>query len=101
MGTVFGQKEIKTGTTTTITVTNVYVQDLKEGYLVENVFGNPATSETTEGTGVTTLINSKLVGSEAYAHMHLDFYEKDKNDTGVWYAVEGSHPVLRSFVYVE
>ena len=29
--------------------------------------------------------------------MNVDFYEKDKNETGAWFAVANSDPVLTSF----
>ena len=41
---------------------------------------------------------TQLAGEAAYEHMkHLDFYNKDVNEDGIWYAVSGSHPVLASF----
>jgi len=74
------------------TVTNVYV---KEGSNVSTKIGNKGSNV---DTGVTNLANNKLLGTAAYDNMSVDFYQKDTNEDGVWYAVEGSHPVLKSFV---
>ncbi len=73
------------------TVTNTYA---KEGSGVSTKIGNKGSNS---DTGVTNLSTSKLHGSNAFGYMNVDFYEKDKNETGVWFAVEGSNPILTSF----
>ena len=85
-GTIIGN-----ATNGTATVTNTYA---KEGTGVSTKIGNKGSNS---DAGVTNLSTSKLYGSNAFGYMNVDFYEKDKNETGVWFAVEGSNPILTSF----
>jgi hypothetical protein len=75
-----------------VTVTNTYV---KEGSGVSTKIGNKGSNS---DTGITNLSASKLQGSSAESNMKVDFYKKGTNEKGIWYAVEGSNPVLASFV---
>ena len=95
MGTIYG---FRNGGNAIATVTNVYAQKLTAGYLLENVFGNSTpTPETATNSGVTTLSVANLTGDQAYINTYLDFYVEGKNDSGVWFAAEDSHPILKSF----
>ena len=91
IGTVMGVAKDNTST-----ATDVYVGiDSKVGGIIGSK-GNNSIAKIHPLNRTT-----QLAGEEAYDNMNVDFYKKDVNENGVWYAVEGSHPVLRSFVNVE
>jgi len=73
------------------TVSAVYI---KEGSGVYTKIGNKGSNV---DTGVTNLADSKLNGNAPYGTMNVDFYEKDRNEDGVWFAMADSHPILTSF----
>ena len=89
IGTVMGVAKDNT-----TTATDVYVGiDPKVGGIIGSK-GNNSIAKIHQLNRTT-----QLAGEAAYEHMkNLDFYKKDVNEDGIWYAVDGSHPVLASFV---
>ena len=78
-----------------IDVSNVYIQD---GSGVSSSWGYVyGDGVQTKADDYTKLTSEQINGNAAYGYMYLDFYEKDKNSTGVWLAVEDSYPILTSF----
>jgi len=89
IGTVMGVAKDNT-----TTATDVYVGiDPKVGGIIGSK-GNNSIAKIQQLNRTT-----QLAGEAAYEHMkNLDFYKKDVNEDGIWYAVSGSHPILASFV---
>lgn len=75
----------------TLTVKRVYtLKDSKVGY----VLGYPSAASK---AGIYVRELEKITGAEAYNTMNLDFFVKGIRETGEWYAVTGSTPILASF----
>ena len=83
---------IANATNGTAIVTNTYSN---EGSGVSTKIGNKGSHNS--DAGVTIVSNSKLFDSQAYGHMNLDFFVKDRNEDGVWFAMADSYPILTVF----
>lgn len=68
-------------------------------YAIEKVFKNDGTTENmaSNKAGYKAMTEAQLTGIKAYKNTDLDFYWKDRNESGIWTAITDAGPELKQF----